>query len=64
VATTLAITCAGLSTVTVNVVLALLPCASTAVHVTTVVPIAKTDPGAGSQSGVTSPSTSSVAVTV
>src|SRR5205085_10756581 len=48
-------------TVTVKEPEALLPCASVAVQLTVVVPSAKT-PEAGEQTGVTAPSTMSVAV--
>jgi hypothetical protein len=51
-------------TVTVKLPLAALLCTSVAVHVTAVVPIGNVDPLAGAQTGLTDPSTRSVAVAV
>ena len=54
----------GSVTVTVKLELALLPCASVAVHVTVVTPTGKSLPDAGVQTGVTGPSMASAAVAV
>src|SRR5204863_273687 len=56
------ICCVGLLTVTVKVVVDVLPAASLAVQVTVVVPIANRLPEAGTQVTVSVPSTASVAV--
>jgi hypothetical protein len=51
-------------TVTVKLLLVVLPALSVAVQVTVVLPRAKVAPEAGEQLGVTAPSTKSVAVAV
>jgi hypothetical protein len=52
------------TTVTLKVPLALLPAASVALQLTTVVPSANTAPEAGEQEGTIGPSTASTAVAV